>query len=149
SSAPSSPGCKPNIGAPRTKQATRRPRNIKVPDNGGDRRRIPRDRRRLVVTCAGHARDRGSPARHVADDISGGDGATQREERTRSHGRECSSGELDSLLPHFRWNLGNAIRRMDDGVRSVIYGNMQGVAYLADAGKRLVGEDVHDVVRRL
>ncbi len=68
---------------------------------------------------------------------------------TRSHGGKCSTGELDSLLPHLHRNLSNPIRRMNDDVRRVIYGDMQGVAYLADAGKRLVGENVHDVVRRL
>src|ERR1700720_538514 len=90
----------------------------------------------------------GSSARHVADDVSDGDGATQRQERTRSHGRERSIGELDSLPPYLHRNLSNPIRRMNDGVRRVIYGNMQRPACLADPGKRLVGERIHDVMRR-
>jgi hypothetical protein len=38
------------------------------------------------------------------------------------------------------------IHRITDGVRRLIHGNMQGAAYLADPGKRLVGECIDDVV---
>jgi hypothetical protein len=37
---------------------------------------------------------------------------------------------------------------MTDGVRRVIDGNVQGAACVADAGKRLVGEGIDDVMRR-
>ena len=102
----------------------------------------------LLVTPAAVRRWFGSSASHVADDVSDGDGTTQRDERTRSDGRERGIGKLDSPLPHVCRHLSNPIRRMTDRVRRMIYGNVQGVAYLADAGKRLVGERIDDLVRR-
>src|ERR1700682_2501634 len=90
----------------------------------------------------------GSSARQTADDESDGDGAAQCNERTRPDGRPRGIGQLDSLLLYSSRHVNGPIRRVTDGVRCLIYGNVQGVAYLADAGKGLVGECVDDVVRR-
>jgi hypothetical protein len=78
-------------------------------------------------------------ARYATYDVSDGDGATQRQEGTRSHGRERSIGELDSLLPHLHRNLSDPIRRPDGGIRRVRRTATNGIG--KSSGKRRVPDD--------